>query len=161
MDVYLVQHGQAVPEEQDPERPLSDEGRTAATKVARYIAALGSQFIDPPLSQIWHSGKLRAEQTAEVFARALAPNLTPTSHGGMKPNDDPALICEELRIARDRPGAALLVGHLPHLARLAGLLLADDTERTVVEFVNAGVVKLRPAERGWTLAGYITPSCVR
>jgi hypothetical protein len=51
--------------------------------------------------------------------------------------------------------------YLLHLARLAGLLSADDADRTVVEFVNAGILKLRPAERGWTLAGYITPSRVR
>ncbi len=44
MDVYLVQHGQAVFEEQDPERPLSDDGRTAVMKVARYIAAPGGRI---------------------------------------------------------------------------------------------------------------------
>jgi phosphohistidine phosphatase len=161
MDVYLVQHGEALSEEQDPERPLSEEGRKAVAKVARYVAALSRAFLDPPPSQIWHSGKLRAEQTAEILARALAPNVTPAPHRGMKPKDDPKVICDELTAARDRSGAILLVGHLPHLARLVGLLLAEDVEKKVIDFVNAGVVKLRPAESGWTLAGYITPSCVR
>jgi phosphohistidine phosphatase len=161
MDVYLVQHGEAVSEQQDPERPLSDEGRKAVAKVGKYVAALGSRFMDPPLSEVWHSGKLRAEQTAEILARELAPNVTPVRHDGMKPKDDPAAIGAELRAMRDRPGAVLLVGHLPHLARLAGLLLADQADKAVVEFVNAGVVKLRPAERGWVLAGYLTPACVR
>jgi phosphohistidine phosphatase len=160
MDVFLMQHGQAVPGEQYPERPLSNEGRAAATKLARYIAALGSGFIDLPLSAVWHSGKLRAEQTAEILARALAPKVTPTAHPGLNPNDAPAIIWEELTAVRDQPGAILLVGHLPHLGRLAALLLADDAEKTVVEFVNAGILKLRPTERGWTLAGYITPACV-
>jgi phosphohistidine phosphatase len=79
----------------------------------------------------------------------------------MKPKDHPTAIYEELRAARDQPGAVLLMGHLPHLSRLAGLLLADDAEKTVVAFVNAGLVKLQPAEGGWVLAGYITPACVR
>lgn len=159
MDVYLVQHAKAVPEEQDPQRPVSDQGRAAAVRMARYLAALGAGFVDPPLSEVWHSGKLRAEQTAQIFARTLAPNVTPEPHASLKPKDDPGPIRDELLERRDRPGAILLVGHLPHLARLAGLLLADDAHKPVVEFVNAGVVKLRPAERGWTLVGCLTPDC--
>jgi phosphohistidine phosphatase len=161
MDVYLVQHGEAVSEEQNPQRQLSDEGRKVVMKVGKYVAALGGGFVCPLPSQVWHSGKLRAQQTAEILARELAPNMTPVPHRNMKPKDDPAAIGEELRAMRDQPGAVLLVGHLPHLARLAGLLLAGDADRMVVELVNAGIVKLRPAERGWTLAGYITPGCVR
>ena len=161
MDVYLVQHGEALSEEQNPERPLSEKGRKVATKVARYVASLGRGFVDPPLSAVWHSGKLRTEQTAQILTRTLAPNVTPAPHRDMKPKDDQTVICEELTAARDQPGAVLLAGHLPHLARLAGLLLADDAEKTVVEFVNAGVLKLRPAERGWTIAAYITPACLR
>lgn len=160
MNVYLVQHGQALSEERDPQRRLSDEGRTAAAMVAGHVAALGSRFMDPPLTQIWHSGKLRAEQTADVYARALAPALTPTPRGGMNPQDDPAAVYETLIALRDQPGALLIVGHLPHLARLTGLLLADDAEKAVVGFVNAGIVKVCPTESGWAVAGYITPACV-
>jgi phosphohistidine phosphatase len=39
----------------------------------------------------------------------------------------------------------MLVGHLPHLARLAGLLLAGDPDRPVIAFGQGGLVGL---ERG-------------
>jgi len=42
MDVYLVKHAQAVTEEQDPQRPLSEAGRAAVARVASFLAARGS-----------------------------------------------------------------------------------------------------------------------
>jgi hypothetical protein len=35
MDLYLMQHGQATTETEDPERPLTDAGRTAVQRVAK------------------------------------------------------------------------------------------------------------------------------
>ena len=49
MDVYLVQHGEAVSEEQDPQRPLSEAGSAAVARVASVLAALGPHLIDPPI----------------------------------------------------------------------------------------------------------------
>jgi len=161
MDVYLVQHGQALSEEQDPQRPLSEQGRAAATKMADHLAALDTHLIDPPIVEVRHSGKLRAQQTAEIFARALCPHGRPTAREGMSPQDDPHLIYEELAAKRERDGALLLVGHLPHLARLAGLLLTGDAKKTPVRFVNAAVLKICPVEDGWAIEWYLTPACVR
>jgi phosphohistidine phosphatase len=160
MDVYLVQHGQALSEEQDPRRPLSEEGRAAATKVASYLAALGERLVYPPLSQIWHSGKLRAEQTAEVYAVHLALELRPTVHAGMKPKDDPAATFEELTALRAGSGAILLAGHLPHLAHLAGLLLTGEAGRAPVRLVNAAVLRLGFRDGSWAVDWYITPACI-
>lgn len=160
MDLYLVQHGQALSAEQDPQRPLSEEGRATATKIADCLAASGVRLIDPPLTEIRHSGKLRAQQTAEVFAQALCPNVTPKASSGMNPNDDPRKICAELAARRDARGALLLVGHLPHLSRLAGLLLTEDAEKEPIRFVNAGILKISSAKDGWSVEWYITPACV-
>jgi phosphohistidine phosphatase len=150
----------AVPAEQDPERPLSAEGRPTATRVAAYLAKLGPQLVDPPLSQIWHSGKLRAQQTAEIFAQALAPGVAPAVHGGMKPKDNPTSVYEELMVFRERPIAILLSGHLPHLAGLAGLLLAGDADKAPIRFTNAAVLRLCFYDGSWAVAWYLTPACV-
>jgi phosphohistidine phosphatase len=160
MDLYLIQHGQALTEEQDAQRPLSDEGRSAATKVAGHLSELGDEPIKPPISEVRHSGKLRAQQTAEIYARALCPHVTPTAHDGMNPKDDPEAVFEVLHAGRGQPSALMLVGHLPHLARLTGLLLTGDAEKTPVRFVNAGVLKLCSTETGWAINWYITPACV-
>ena len=161
MDVYLVQHGQALSAEQDPQRPLSEEGRAAATKMADHLAGLGAQLIDPPIAEVRHSGKLRAQQTAEIFAQALCPHVRATAREGMNPKDDPRVIYEELATKREQNGALLLIGHLPHLARLAGRLLTGDAEKTPVRFVNAAVLKIGPADDGWAVEWYLTPACVR
>ena len=65
MRLYLVQHGDALPEQVDPERPLSAEGRRDVEAVARLLASAGTRAV-----RVAHSGKLRAQQTAEVLAAA-------------------------------------------------------------------------------------------
>ena len=56
MDIYLVQHGEAKPEAEDPERSLSDKGKKEVESSARHAAAVGIE-----VAQILHSGKLRAK----------------------------------------------------------------------------------------------------
>lgn len=65
MFLYLVHHGDAVGPEVDPRRPLSAAGRAEVERIAAQAAGLGAR---PAV--VWHSGKLRAKQTAEAFWRA-------------------------------------------------------------------------------------------
>jgi len=160
MDVYLIQHAAAVSGEQDPRRPLTEQGRAAAAAVARYLAELRGRLVCAAIPEIWHSGKLRAQQTAEVFAQALRPPPSLVVRADMNPDDDPRPLYGEIVARRERPGSLMIVGHLPHLARLAGLLLAADASSTPVQFVNAGVVRIVPMEEGWSVAWYVTPTCV-
>ncbi|MCK4829093.1 phosphohistidine phosphatase SixA, partial [bacterium] len=51
----------------------------------------------------------------------------------------------------------MIVGHLPHLSRLAGLLLTGDPENQVVEFINSGVVCLTGQDKQWTLSWAVVP----
>jgi phosphohistidine phosphatase len=73
--------------------------------------------------------------------------------------DDPAVWAERLKYMTDSANEdIMLVGHLPHLGRLASLLLAGDPERHVVSFRMAGVVCLERGENGnWSLKWMITP----
>jgi phosphohistidine phosphatase len=66
MDLYLMQHGQATTETEDPERPLTDAGRAAVQRVAKRARAA-----DVRISGCLHSGKLRAEQTARLLVREV------------------------------------------------------------------------------------------
>ena len=61
--LYLVQHGEATKETEDPARPLTEHGRQEVVKVARALAR-----VRLGVSVIAHSGKLRARQTAELQA---------------------------------------------------------------------------------------------
>src|SRR2546422_235471 len=68
MRLYLVQHGAAKTEAEDPQRGITEEGRRAVERMADFLAALRL-----PLDRIEHSEKLRARQTAEILAARLRP----------------------------------------------------------------------------------------
>jgi len=122
-------------------RPLSDAGRAAATRLAAEAAGRG---VRP--DQVWHSGKLRARQTAELFWRACNPLAPFSAARALQPDDPPAWIRDELA---GESRSILIVGHMPHLDRLLRLLLqGDPAASTVSTFPLHGCVALeRDAER--------------
>ena len=130
-------------------------------KVADYLAVRVSNLIDPPIVELRHSGKLRAQETAEIFGQTLCPQTRPMAAEGMHPKDDPSQIRSELESRRDQPTALMLVGHLPHLARLTGLLLTGDAHKSPVRVVNAAVLRLGYRDGGWAVDWYVTPACTR
>jgi phosphohistidine phosphatase len=149
MQIYLVQHGQAEPKSVDPTRPLTTRGRQETERVAALAARL-----DLGIHQIRHSGKTRAEQTAAILGEALSPPGGMVATSGLAPKDDVQPVAEAL--ARES-GPTMLVGHLPFLARLAGLLLTGDPDRPVLKFRNAGIVCLTREDDRWLVTWILTP----
>src|SRR5579871_2777664 len=118
MHLFLVHHGDAVGPDVDPQRPLSARGRQAVERLAAAAAAHGAK---PAV--VWHSGKLRAKQTAEAFWRACNPFAEFSATRDLQPGDPPEWMRDRLRgESRD----ILIAGHYPHLPRLLNLLLARD-----------------------------------
>ncbi|HEX5138298.1 MAG TPA: phosphohistidine phosphatase SixA [Planctomycetota bacterium] len=152
MRVYLVQHAEAVPDDLDPEQPLTPGGRETARRVARWLAATGRARP----GEILHSVKARAKQTAEIFARALAtPPLREVA--GLGPGDDVGPAAEAVKSA---PGDLMLVGHLPHLNRLASFLVSGDASADVVRFRHAGVICLERQGTQWAILWAVVPELV-
>jgi phosphohistidine phosphatase len=150
MRVYLVQHGKAKSAEEDPNRGLSDEGREEVIRSAHFLK---ERRISVALIQ--HSGKLRAEQTAHIFAEIIRCAGGPCKADAMSPEDDPNELTNFLRIYDDD---ILVIGHLPHLERVAGALLANNPDRRPVRFRNAGIVCLEKTPDGvWSLLWAVTP----
>jgi phosphohistidine phosphatase len=115
--VYLVHHAEALGPDVDPQRPLSSTGLAQAAWVAAEARARG---IAP--AAIWHSGKLRARQTAEAVLRACQPMAEFRMVRGLRPDDPTAWLVVELRAeSRD----VVLAGHMPHIADLARALAGD------------------------------------
>jgi phosphohistidine phosphatase len=140
MVLYLVHHGEAVPPDVDPQRPLSDRGRALAEQLARDAATRG---VKP--AAIWHSGKLRARQTAESFRSRCNPLAEFAAATGLQPTDPPTVVRDQLAgETRD----VMLVGHLPHLTRLLALLLTGDADGSV-DFPTNGMVALERTPDGW------------
>ena len=154
MRLYLVQHGLAKSEAEDPERPLSDKGVFESERAAARLASLGIV-----VERIFHSSKLRAKETARIFARQLKTEDGAAKGDGLAPKDDPAIWKERLQAEE---GDIMLVGHLPHLARFASLLLCGDSEREIIRFKNSAVVCLeRGDDRSWYVSWMIVPDFLR
>jgi phosphohistidine phosphatase len=129
MQFYLVRHGDAVSAVEDPRRPLSAAGRADIERLARW--ALEREV---RVAVIYHSGILRAAETAAILAARLGPPAGVKEHSGLLPEDDPAIAKAELESTEE---PIMLVGHLPHMNRLAGLLFAGDPNRAAAEFATA------------------------
>jgi phosphohistidine phosphatase len=135
VSIVLVHHAEAVGAEVDPQRPLSGHGLAQATSLASSAKAAG---IVP--TAIWHSGKLRARQTAESFWRVCNPLAEFSMVRGLRP-DDPAEALSATIAAEERD--LLLVSHMPLLPALLRILRPDAEA-----FPLHGLVWLRRTAEG-------------
>ncbi len=153
MELYLVQHGEAVSKQVDPSRPLTGRGRAEVLRVARTAHAAGIR-----VAAVYHSGKLRAQQTAEIVGTELQVEQAPAVLAGLSPNDDPHLVGGVLD---SLSFPALLVGHLPHLSRLCSLIIAGDPDLQILQFRMGGIVALASDDSGaWGVSWMLTPDIV-
>jgi phosphohistidine phosphatase len=156
MALYLVRHARAVSELVDRERPLAEEGWQAAERIGQRLAAM-----DLRIDRIFHSGVLRARQTAEVLARHLALERAIAPRGGLQPEDRPKPVAAWLQEQDASAGGVLIVTHLPFVDRLASLLIAGDEGAGLIEFKTATIAKLvrRPRERDYQIEWVLNPKC--
>ncbi len=150
MRLYVVQHGEAVPKEVDPDRPLSEKGRLDVERLAAFLARVGVR-----VERLYHSGKPRARQTAELLQWAVAPRRRPEERAGLGPADPVAPLAAEAQAWEED---ALIAGHMPFVGRLVGRLVADDENRPVVAFVPGTAVCLeRTPDRAWAVVWVVRP----
>lgn len=151
MFLYLVQHAEALSKEEDPSRSLSDKGIEDIKKTAAFISGM-----KPGVQQILHSGKMRALQTAQIMSDHI-PGVNMSETDGLAPMDDPGIWLGRISKLNNN---VMLVGHLPHMAKLAGLVLCGE-EKNVVNFETGCVVCLsKPDDGDWALEWIIKPGMV-
>ena len=141
MELYLAHHGLAVDAHEDMRRPLAQAGRQA---VARLAAAAAERQVTPDV--FWHSGKLRAKQTAEIYWRACNPLAPLEATRDLQPEDPPTWMADRLRY---EPRRILIAGHFPHLPRLLALLVGGAPD-AVAAFPVHGLVALETTNEGKT-----------
>jgi phosphohistidine phosphatase len=151
MRLYLIQHAEAKSKEENPSRPLSEKGLKDIKKVAKYA----QRNLRIQVAEIVHSGKLRAVQTANVLAEHLKPTKGPTTSKDLEPLANPGIWKNRLA---ETTKDIILVGHLPHLSKLSGLLLAGNEDNEIIEFRMGVIVCLERDESGrWSTKWMITP----
>ncbi len=150
MALYLIQHGKSLPKDQDPDQGLSQEGIAETQRMAKLAKDHGVV-----VSQIRHSVKTRARQTAEIFAKALNPQEGIQEVSGIQPLDD---VAEYARIL-DPGQNIMLVGHLPFMERMTSYLITGSIDKPVFKFQNSGIVCLDKDAEGqsWLILWSLMP----
>jgi phosphohistidine phosphatase len=146
MPLYFVQHGLALAKDVDPKRPLSAEGRRQVESIAAHLRRM-----EVEVKKIYHSGKTRAQETAQIFAEHIGEGKV-YELSGMGPNDN--VIQFTVTLKEDN---AMYVGHLPHMGKLVSYLTTGKEDAGVVTFINAGVVCVEKDDTGFYIKWYLTP----
>lgn len=148
MKLYLIQHGEAKTEIEDPERPLTLKGEQEVRKVSNI-----AKMLNIKVPKIYHSGKLRAQQTAEILGEALKVPLENCQ--GLNPLDDIKPWIERISTAKED---IMIVGHLPFLEKLASHLLCGDENARLILFRYGALVCIEQKEdKGWAVKWILTP----
>jgi phosphohistidine phosphatase len=146
--VCLVHHGHAIGPEVDSMRPLSERGRVAVVQLAEQARDRG---VKPDV--IWHSGKLRARQTAEAFWHACNPLATFAAVRGLLPDDPPSWIRDQLA-AESR--SIMVVSHMPYLPALLHMMCGEAADPPAFDFPLHGCVALERDGERWKEAWRLT-----
>jgi phosphohistidine phosphatase len=152
MKLYLVQHGEANSEQEDPDKNLSERGKEDVAKVAAKLKTDGVM-----VTAIFHSGKPRAEQTAQILADSLSIQKVITRREDIDPMDELEPVVEELKTQKND---LMLVGHMPFMSKLASQLLKGDPGAKAVDFQRGGVVLLEKEDDKWSMTWNVTPDKV-
>jgi phosphohistidine phosphatase len=151
MALYLVQHGQSLPKDVDPDQGLSNDGIAETKRIADVASSYRIQ-----VARIKQSGKKRARQTAEIFADALQPAAGVEETVGLKPMDDVSAFAASL----DTAANDMLVGHLPFMERMAAFLVTGSADKPIFKFQNSGIVCLDkdPNSGSWLIVWTLMPN---
>ncbi len=136
MRIYLVQHGEAKSEDVDPERSLTEKGIEETERIAEILNRKGIKIF-----KIYHSGKKRAYQTANIFSEIL--DVPSEKSEGLNPLDDINLWFEKIK---NEDNDIMIVGHLPFLERLSSKILCGNEDLKIVKFRYSCVVCLEKTE---------------
>ncbi|CAI8958366.1 phosphohistidine phosphatase SixA [Pseudomonas sp. IT-P260] len=113
MKLWVLRHGEAVPYGScpDSERALTEHGRKEALSSA-------AQLIGQPLTAIYASPYLRAQQTAQIVREALGFEPEIRTVDWLKPESDPDKVTDQLVSVSN----VLLVSHNPLVGNLLSYL---------------------------------------
>jgi len=151
MALYLVQHGQSLPKDVDPDQGLSEKGVAETERIAGVAKGYNIN-----VGQIRHSVKTRARKTADIFASALLPDGGVKEVQGLKPMDDVAAFAASLNSDTN----TMLVGHLPFMERMASYLVTGSIDTPLFRFQNSGIVCLDkdPDSESWIITWALMPN---
>lgn len=156
MRLYLVQHGEAVPEDVDVNRPLTATGRGDIERLAQFL-----KESDIRVARVVCSEKLRARTSAGILAVALADaSAIEEMEKGLLPKDSTEGLVDRAAAWKE---PTLVVGHQPFMSRFVSRLVLGSEHPLVVDFVPGTAVCLvrRAVTGAWFINWMVTPELLR
>jgi phosphohistidine phosphatase len=153
-----MQHGEALPEDVDPERGLSKEGERQVRSSGRAL-----KLLEAEIEIIVTSTKKRAIQTAQIVAKEIGyPESGIVVSDLFDPLSPPEKAVNFLK-GYDQKGKILVVGHLPSIGEIASFLLCEGSKISI-DFKMGGVCMIECKEfptRSGVLSWYMRPEHLR
>lgn len=140
MKIYLIQHGENLGKEVDPQQSLSKKGISDIENLGHFLAKKKIE-----IAHLFHSGKHRAEQTAAILASSLPFAKEIEYHQGLEPLDDVNSIADEIN---QYQLDIMFVGHMPFMGKLISKLVLLNENSSVVAFVPGTVACLEKTNEG-------------
>ena len=152
MRLYLVRHGLALTGDENPDRPLSEQGQKDVKRMASFLGRAGVR-----VSRVIHSEILRAQQTAMHLSAVIGPGRIVEEMRDIKPSSRLDSLVEAAS------GWTLVVGHDPFMSRITSFLTSGDVNAGVIAFDPGAVVCLERdpiiTDKGghWTILWHMSP----
>ena len=153
MLLYLVRHGEALSQAEDPHRGLSKEGHSNVQKIAGLFSPK-----QVSIEEIYHSKKLRAKQTASILSSAFAPSIPLQTLEELDPEATIQPVVERINTTSKN---IMLVGHNPFMETLAAYLLSNQTKKPILQFSAGSIACLRRnSPSDWILYWALDPHMI-
>ncbi|MFZ8934405.1 MAG: phosphohistidine phosphatase SixA [Bacteriovoracaceae bacterium] len=146
MIVYLMRHGEADSKVPDSERELTERGIKQVSSVAQKLKERSIE-----VSNIFHSGFVRAKQSAELVSQVLKREQEPIMKEGLAPEDNPSVWHKQLA---DMNEDILIVGHNPFMSKIS-MYLAGPLN--YCEFQTATIAAYQKKGQEWEFLWKLTP----
>ncbi len=153
MRLYCMRHGEAEMDIVDSHRCLTCHGQSDIKRIGEYVAKLKIS-----VNHIFHSGLLRAEQTAKIMADCLPGKVQPESMPGL---EDGSLVEPLADMIQHWQDDSLLVSHMPFISNLVSYLVTGQSHQAITAFPPGMLVMLERSRPGvWQLSLALSPSMV-
>lgn len=150
MKLYLMRHGEYMTEDLQHTGALSKKGTNDINLIANFLKPANIH-----VSNIFHSGKLRAQQTAEIMATSIIAKEPLQARNKLDPQDDVTAFIDEII---DWEQDLLVVGHLPFMGRLVSKLVVGNENKEIVAFYPGTLVCLERIENSpWIIDWVLFP----
>jgi phosphohistidine phosphatase len=150
MKLYLMRHGAYTMDVEQQKDVLTETGRNDIIRMAAFLNQIPLR-----VTNILHSGKCRAQQTAELIAAGIVSQHAPQQHPGIHSEDDVSAFVNEITQWQDD---VLVVGHQPFMGRLVAKLVVGNENKDCVDFQVGTLVCLEQIDESrWLIDWVLKP----